>query len=64
MMTMIYYRPTKFRMTDKDWLDKVAHAAAIHCESPLVDEEQIDMFIEFLYRVYGYEQLFKIGKQK
>lgn len=51
-------------MTDKDWLDKVALAAAVHCENELVDEEQIDMFIEFLYRVYGYEHLNKMGKQK
>mgnify|MGYP007100193692 CR=1 FL=1 len=51
-------------MTDKDWLDKVALAAAVHCESPYVDENQIDMFIEFLYRVYGYEQLIKIRGRK
>lgn len=51
-------------MTDRDWLDKVALAATVHCENPLVDEEQIDMFIEFLFRVYGYEQLFKTGKNK
>ena len=54
----------RFRMTDKDWLDKVALAAAVHCESPYVDENQIDMFIEFLYRVYGYEQLIKIRGRK
>lgn len=64
MTITIHYHLTRFRMTDKDWLDKVALAAAVHCESPLVNEEQIDMFIEFLYRIYGYEQLFKIGKQK
>jgi hypothetical protein len=46
-------------MTDKHWLDKVAEAAVVHCESEHVDENQIDMFIEFLYRVYGYEQAFK-----
>jgi hypothetical protein len=47
-------------MTDRDWLDKVALAASVHCENPHVDEAQIDMFIEYLYRVYGYDKLIKI----
>jgi hypothetical protein len=51
-------------MSDKDWLDKVALAASVHCENPNVNESQIDMFIEFLFRVYGYEHLSKIRKQK
>ena len=51
-------------MNEKDWLDKVAIAASVHCENPKVDEAQIDMFIEFLYKVYGYEYFSNIRKQK
>ncbi len=51
-------------MTDKDWLDKVALAAAVHCEKPDVNEEEIDRFIEYLFKVYGYEQLLKIRGRK
>lgn len=58
-MITIHCLQMRFHMTDKHWLDKVAEAAAVHCESEYVDENQIDMFIEFLYRVYGYEQSFK-----
>ena len=41
-------------MSDKDWLDKVAIAASVYCEFPNSNEAEIDRFIEYLYRVYGY----------
>ena len=47
-------------MTDKDWLDKVALAASVYCENPNVNEDVIDGFIEFLYRVYGYKRFITI----
>lgn len=46
-------------MNDRDWLDKVALAASVYCELPNTNEEEIDKFIEFLYRAYGYELLLK-----
>jgi hypothetical protein len=51
-------------MIDKDWLDKVALAASVYCEKPDVNEEEIDRFIEYLFKVYGYEQLMKIRGRK
>jgi hypothetical protein len=51
-------------MIDKDWLDKVALAASVYCEKPDVNEEEIDRFIEYLFKVYGYEQLLKIRGRK
>lgn len=47
---------------DKDWLDKVALAASVYSELPNTNEAEIDKFIEFLYRVYGYEQIMKLRK--
>jgi hypothetical protein len=47
-------------MNDTDWLNKVALAASVYCEKPDVNEDEIDRFIEFLFRVYGYEKLMKI----
>ena len=49
-------------MNDKDWLDKVALAAEVYCEMPNANEEQIDKFIEFLFKAYGYELLLKDPK--
>jgi hypothetical protein len=43
-------------MGDKDWLDKVALAASVYCELPNTNEVEIDRFIEFLYKAYGYVQ--------
>jgi len=43
-------------MGDKDWLDKVALAASVYCELPNTNEAEIDRFIEFLYKAYGYVQ--------
>jgi hypothetical protein len=51
-------------MSDKKWLEKVITAADIHCENPNVDETQIDMFLEYLFRVYGYTDLLKMRKNK
>lgn len=51
-------------MSDKDWLEKVITAASVYCENPSVDEEQIDAFLEYLYRVYGYTDFLKMRKQK
>lgn len=51
-------------MSDKDWLDKVALAASVYCEKPDVNEDEIDRFIEFLFRVYGYEKMMKIRGDK
>lgn len=44
---------------EKDWLDKVALAASVYCESPTANEAEIDKFIEFLYYAYGYDKLEK-----
>ena len=49
-------------MNDKEWLDKVALAAAVYCEMPNSNEEEIDKFIEFLFKAYGYELLLKAPK--
>jgi hypothetical protein len=43
-------------MSDKIWLDKVALAASVYCELPDTNEAEIDRFIEFLYKAYGYVQ--------
>lgn len=49
-------------MNDKDWLDKVALAAAVYSEMPDTNEVEIDKFLEFLFNVYGYNELLKIRK--
>ena len=41
-------------MKMNDWIDKVALAASVYCELPDVNEDQIDRFIEYLFKVYGY----------
>jgi hypothetical protein len=46
----------RLSMSDKTWLDKVALAATVYCELPDTDEAEIDRFIEFLYKAYGYVQ--------
>lgn len=46
----------EYDMGDKDWLDKVALAASVYCELPNTNEAEIDRFIEFLYKAYGYVQ--------
>lgn len=51
-------------MNDRDWLDKVALAAAVYCEKPDANEEEIDKFIEYLFKVYGYEQMLKMKGYK
>jgi len=43
-----------YNMGDKDWLNKVALAASVYCELPDTNEAEIDRFIEFLYKAYGY----------
>ncbi len=50
------------QMLDKDWLDKVATAASVYCERPDVDEKEIDRFLEFLFRAYGYVDFLKKKK--
>lgn len=50
-------------MNDRDWLDKVATAAAVYSDMPDSNEEEIDKFLEFLFRAYGYSELLKIRKQ-
>lgn len=47
-------------MNDRDWLDKVALAASVYCEKPDVNEDEIDRFIEYLFRVYGYDKFLKM----
>lgn len=49
-------------MNERDWLDKVALAASVYCELPTTNEAEIDKFIEFLFRVYGYDKLLEIKK--
>lgn len=51
-------------MNDRDWLDKVALAASVYCENTDVDENEIDRFIEFLFRVYGYDKFLKMKGAK
>ena len=51
-------------MNDKDWLDKVALAASVYCEMPDVNEDEIDRFIEYLFKVYGYDILLKFKGAK
>ena len=50
------------KMNDREWLDKVALAASVYCERPEVNEEEIDKFIEFLFKAYGYDLLLKVPK--
>ena len=50
------------QMNDRDWLDKVALAAAVYCENPQVNEEEVDKFIEFLFKAYGYDLLLRNPK--
>lgn len=54
----------KTKMNDKDWLDKVALAASVYCEKDDVNEDEIDRFIEFLFKVYGYSRLLKLKGDK
>lgn len=49
-------------MNDREWLDRVALAASVYCEMPNTDEAEIDKFIEFLFKAYGYEFLLKDPK--
>lgn len=42
---------------EKDWLEKVAIAANVYVKQKGVDEDQIDGFITFLFKVYGYSEL-------
>lgn len=51
-------------MNDRDWLDKVALAASVYCEKPDVNEDEIDRFIEYLFRVYGYDKFLKMRGAK
>lgn len=51
-------------MNDRDWLDKVALAASVYCELPNANEQEIDKFIEFLFKVYGYENFLKMKEVK
>ena len=51
-------------MNEKDWLDKVALAASVYCEFPNVNEDEIDRFIEYLFRVYGYDRMIKMKGKK
>ena len=51
-------------MNDRDWLDKVALAASVYCELPNVNEDEIDKFIEYLFKVYGYTELLKMRGRK
>ena len=51
-------------MNDKHWIDKVATAADVYCENPDVNEKEIDRFIEFLFKVYGYDRFVKIKGEK
>ena len=45
-----------------DWFERVAIAANTYTEIKGVDENQIDAFIEYLFRVYGYDELLKLRK--
>lgn len=51
-------------MNERDWLDKVATAASVYCENPTANEEEIDRFIEFLFKVYGYDRFIKMKGNK
>ena len=62
MTIIIHHHQTRFRMHDREWLDKVALAAAVYCENPNVNEEEVDKFIEFLFKAYGYDLLLKAPK--
>lgn len=42
-----------------DWLERVAIAANVYCNIEGVDEDQIDGFITFLFKSYGYTELLK-----
>lgn len=44
---------------EKDWLERVAIAANVYCNIEGVDEDQIDGFITFLFKSYGYSELLK-----
>ena len=52
------------KMNDRNWLDKVALAASVYCENPNANEEEIDKFIEFLFKVYGYNKFLKMKDRK
>lgn len=44
---------------EKDWLERVAIAANVYCNIEGVDEDQIDGFVTFLFKSYGYTELLK-----
>lgn len=45
---------------EKDWLERVAIAANAYCNIEGIDEDQIDGFVTYLFKVYGYGELLKM----
>lgn len=41
-------------MTEREWLNRVAIAADVYTSFKGVDEDQIDGFVTYLYKLYGY----------
>lgn len=50
-------------MSDKIFLDKVAIAARAYCRVKPQNEEQIDDFLLFMFKAYGYSEYLKTIKK-
>lgn len=49
----------KTKMNDREWLEKIVVAANAYCNVEGSNEEEIDKFITFIFKSYGYAELLK-----
>lgn len=46
-------------MNDREWLERIVVAANAYCNVEGSNEEEIDKFITFIFKSYGYAELLK-----